>query len=304
MKHLTFAAIILCGLVVSCTPTATPQPQVTLERVTTQIPTTIPTLAETPTHTPTLALTESKPTATPRATNTPDRSSPTPTLVDQSTRGTQIFFDSFASGKVEGHWAFTAKTSTITEFVPDPTDKNKQVMRVRITGDPQKADWDLTGQYWYTGYTSWENTQRTPIHAFEVEVYFPSDGWSEYTGVGLLGAHGLTNTRGSSSDVIGFEIGDVRRGIFQLYAQDKDGKSTRQEITIGNIRDKWIKLRFELTDTEVIYLINGKIVGRKVMPFQPKDIHAGLLRAIATPKDSKAKLGDNLLNRNFGIEKR
>lgn len=67
MKRFTFITVLLLGLIVSCAPTATPQPQIALATGTAQIPTVTPTLTPTATSTPTLT-----PTATtvPTATST------------------------------------------------------------------------------------------------------------------------------------------------------------------------------------------------------------------------------------------
>jgi len=68
MKRIAFVAIVLLGLIVSCTPTATPQPQVALATATAQIPTVTPTQTPTTTLTPTPTRT---PTSTPTLTPTP-----------------------------------------------------------------------------------------------------------------------------------------------------------------------------------------------------------------------------------------
>ncbi len=71
MKRFAIAIIFLLSLIVSCAPTATPQPQVALATATT-VPTNTPTVI--PTNTPTST---STPTVTPTPTNTPT-STPTP----------------------------------------------------------------------------------------------------------------------------------------------------------------------------------------------------------------------------------
>ncbi len=132
MKRLALIAIVLWGLIVSCAPTATPQPKVALATATEQIPTVTPTLTDTPTSTPTITL---SPTSTATVTNTPTPTrTSTPTITPTPTQTPIPKFVWTLKGALVG-FAGYRKQGGITEIVPDPTGSGRGLVQRSIIGN-------------------------------------------------------------------------------------------------------------------------------------------------------------------------
>jgi hypothetical protein len=273
-------------------PTETPAPAATNTPELTGTPTETAWLAyvSTPAHTPLPTATTVPPTAT---------LEPTPPLEAIRHRNV-IFQDDFSLGALkntpEQHWDKNGKIvqhGTQVDFIPDPENSSKKVMRITVVGNPENnlPGYDRT-DYWRTGYPSWKNEAGEVVTAVECKVYVPSD--YSGTSAGLLSAHGVVE-----GSVTGFEISVSKKIV--LGTRSPNREDSRVKLTWSIPTDKWVTLRIEYKGDEIVYMVDGKEVHSEDRAFVLKDAHAGILGNSPTIDDGKIQ-GKWILNKDFIVE--
>lgn len=304
MKRVVTFVLFLFVLLVACTaaPTATPAP--------TNTP--LPTATPQPTNT-------SLPTSTPTAVASPTAHKPeaTSTPVDQSTRGKQVLFASFAKGEPldagsEQKWAGIPQIGDIIDYPADPTDQSKTAARYTATKPENNQSFDSNpNNYWIISYHKYINEKNLPISAIETEVYIPSDHWGYTAGFSNLSAHGQNDGK----DVIWFGIRKPYKGQIDFgWRNDATGENRTTVLNLGDIeelknlsdlRDKWIKFRIEIDNSNkrIRFLVNGRILGEvNDVVFNVRDWHDGLLPSVSKLEDLWVNRGDFIYNRNSAHE--
>lgn len=218
---------------------------------------------------------------------------------DESTRGKVFFKDSYGEKSANGFLTI-GNTGTEKSFTEDPINPKENVRKFKIIGPAQNIIGFSNDTRGYTGYDSYKIPSGIKIHGAEVKVYLDTSNWNPTNGLSAFSCHGNNGAK-----VVGFNFKEPGRGTAYLHVQHETGAIQQINIVIQKgLMDRWVPLRFEFKGSEVVYLIDNKVVGKAVFtsPFTPDDIHAGILITSTDPKALETKINKSVLNKELRVE--